>query len=59
VSDDALSVLVPILEDIVGMDAAGIHQLFESHGLLLQEWNKVRTDLLTIRETDSATSEAA
>jgi predicted HAD superfamily phosphohydrolase len=59
VSDDALSVLVPILEDIVGMDAAGIHRLFESHGLLLQEWNKVRTDLLTIRETDSATSEAA
>jgi len=54
VSDDALSVLVPILEDIVGMDAAGIHALFESHGLVLQDWNKVRTDLVTIRETDAA-----
>ena len=53
-SDDALSVLVPILEDIVGMDAMGIHALFESHGLLLQEWEKVQTDLVTIRESDAA-----
>jgi 2-hydroxy-3-keto-5-methylthiopentenyl-1-phosphate phosphatase len=53
-SDDAVSVLVPILEDIVGMDAAAIHALFESNGLVLQEWEKVQTDLLTIRETDAA-----
>jgi len=53
-SDDAVSVLVPILEDIVGMDASGIHALFESRGLVLQEWDKVQTDLLTIRETDAA-----
>ena len=59
VSDDALSVLVPILEDIVGLDAAKIHALFESHGLLLQEWNKVRTYLLTIRETDASTRAVA
>src|SRR2546429_2752718 len=37
-SDDALSVLVPILEEIVGMDAGGIHALFEARGLVLQEW---------------------
>jgi len=53
-SDDALSVLVPILEEIVGLDAAGIKALFESHGFVLQEWNKVRTDLVTIRETEVA-----
>ncbi len=53
-SDDAVSVLVPILEDIVRIDERGIHALFESHGLVLQEWDKVQTDLLTIRETDSA-----
>jgi 2-hydroxy-3-keto-5-methylthiopentenyl-1-phosphate phosphatase len=53
-SDDAVSVLVPILEEIVHMDARGIHALFESHGLLLQEWDKVQTDLVTIRETDTA-----
>lgn len=52
-SEDALSVLVPILEEIVGMDAVAIRALFESHGLVLQEWSKVRTDLLTIRETDA------
>src|SRR2546429_8748928 len=53
-SDDALSVLVPIFEEIVGMDAGGIHALFEARGLVLQEWDKVQTDLLTIRETDAA-----
>jgi predicted HAD superfamily phosphohydrolase len=53
-SDDALSVLVPILEEIVGVDAPGIQALFESHGFVLQEWNKVRTDLVTIREMETA-----
>ncbi|HXG64294.1 MAG TPA: haloacid dehalogenase-like hydrolase [Blastocatellia bacterium] len=47
-SDDALSVLIPILEDIAEYDAARIRSLFESHGLLIQEWDKVRTDWLTI-----------
>ncbi len=50
-SDDALSVLVPILEDIVGLDATHIRALFEEHGFLIQEWEKVRTDWLTIRES--------
>jgi HAD superfamily phosphoserine phosphatase-like hydrolase len=50
-SDDALSVVVPILEDIVGLDSAKIRALFESHGFVLQEWNKIRTDSLTIRDT--------
>jgi 2-hydroxy-3-keto-5-methylthiopentenyl-1-phosphate phosphatase len=51
-SDNALSVLVPILEDIVGWDSSRIRALFESHGFVLQEWDKIRTDSLTIRETD-------
>ena len=50
-SDNALSVLVPILEDIVGWDSSRIHELFEAHGFVLQEWDKIRTDTLTIRET--------
>jgi phosphoserine phosphatase len=55
VSDDALSVLVPVLEDIVGWkDPARIRSLFERHGLQIHEWDKVRKDSLTIRE--SATS---
>jgi len=47
-SDDALSVLVPILEAIAGWDSTRIRALFESHGFVLQEWAKVRTDSLTI-----------
>jgi HAD superfamily phosphoserine phosphatase-like hydrolase len=51
-SDDALSVLVPVLEDIVGWtDPLLIRSLFERYGLQIQEWDKVRTDFLTIRES--------
>ncbi|MEO6723972.1 MAG: HAD-IB family phosphatase [Blastocatellia bacterium] len=50
-SEDALSPLIPILEDIVGWrDPVQIRGLFEIHGLQIQEWDKVRTDWLTIRE---------
>ena len=52
-SDDALSVLIPILEDILGWDSTRIRALFESHGLLLQEWDKVRTDSLRISSVNS------
>lgn len=56
-SDDALSPLIPVLEDIIGIeDPAGIRAFFEPHGLQIQEWNKVRTDWLTIAssaETDA------
>jgi len=58
-SDDALSVLVPVLEEIVGMDSGGVRALFESHGFVLQEWDKVRTDSLTIRQSAAAPAVAA
>jgi predicted HAD superfamily phosphohydrolase len=44
VSDDAPSVLAPILEEIVRYDSRQIRTLFEEHGVLIQEWDKVRTD---------------
>lgn len=47
-SDDALSVLVPILEEIAGWDTARIRTFFEAQGLLIQEWDRVRADWLTI-----------
>jgi len=50
ISDDALSVLVPILEEIAGFGPAQIRALFEDHGLVIQEWDRVRTDWLTIRD---------
>ena len=58
-SDDALSVLVPVLEEIVGWDAAQIRAFFEARGFLIQEWDKVRTDLLTLRSTGGEGEPAA
>jgi len=48
ISDDALSVLVPILEEVAGYSSAQIRRLFEENGLVIQEWDRVRTDWLTI-----------
>jgi phosphoserine phosphatase len=48
-STNALAVLAPILEDIVGWSRPQIRSFFESHGLLIQEWDRVRTDWLTLR----------
>ncbi|MBI1966599.1 MAG: HAD-IB family phosphatase [Gemmatimonadetes bacterium] len=50
ISDDALSVLVPILEEIVAWGPVQIRALFERQGLVIQEWDRVRTDWLTIRD---------
>jgi HAD superfamily phosphoserine phosphatase-like hydrolase len=56
-SDDALSPLIPILEDLLGWnDSNQIRALFEACGLQIQEWDKVRTDWLTIRELPAITS---
>jgi len=48
-SRSAVAVLVPIFEDIVHWDRLRIRQFFESYGLLIQEWDRVRTDWLTLR----------
>src|ERR1700722_4375287 len=48
-STSALGVLVPILEKIVGKGRAQIRTFLESYGFLIQEWDKVRTDWLTLR----------
>jgi 2-hydroxy-3-keto-5-methylthiopentenyl-1-phosphate phosphatase len=47
--DNAIVVLVPILENIVGWQRPQIRKFIESHGFLIQEWNSVRTDWLTLR----------
>lgn len=47
-SEDALSVLVPVLEEVLGWDSARIRSFFESHGFSLHEWSKVRTDTITL-----------
>lgn len=47
-SDDALSVLVPVFEEILGWDSTRIRAFFEAQGFVLREWDKARTDSLTI-----------
>lgn len=49
-SDNAFGVVVPVLEQIAGYGPAQIRSLFESYSLTLQEWEKARTDRLTVRE---------
>lgn len=50
-SDDALSVLVPILEDALGWESANVRRFFEAQGFALREWDKMRTDTITICPT--------
>jgi 2-hydroxy-3-keto-5-methylthiopentenyl-1-phosphate phosphatase len=58
-SDNAIAMLVPILEEIVQWDRIRIRELFESHGFLIHEWAKVSTDWLTIRNADGTEGAAA
>jgi hypothetical protein len=50
-SDDAFSVMVPILEQVLGLSSREIRSVFESYGLHLQEWEKARTDRVIVRES--------
>lgn len=47
-SEDALSILIPIVEEILGWNAYQVRSFFEQHGFILQEWEKVQTDSLSI-----------
>ena len=48
-SDNALATLVPILEEIAGWTRPKIRRLFESYGFLIQGWESVQTDWVTLR----------
>ena len=48
ISQNAFSVLIPILERIVGWRSTEIREFFESNALRLQDWEKARTDRVTI-----------
>ena len=58
-STNALGVLIPILEEIVGWDRAQIRAFAEAQGFLIQEWDKVNTDVVTIRDNSPASVSAA
>jgi HAD superfamily phosphoserine phosphatase-like hydrolase len=48
-SDSALTVLIPILEDILKWHSAQIRDFFESYSLAVQEWDKARTDRVALQ----------
>jgi 2-hydroxy-3-keto-5-methylthiopentenyl-1-phosphate phosphatase len=50
-SDNTMSVLVPVMEDVLRWDSLKIRRFFAQRGLTLREWDKMRTDMLTIEET--------
>ena len=54
-STSAVAVLAPILEEVAGWERFRIRGFFESNGLLIQEWERVRTDWLTVRPASSET----
>jgi HAD superfamily phosphoserine phosphatase-like hydrolase len=56
-SDNATSVFVPILEDILKWDAEQIREFFEAYGLSVQGWDKIRTDWLTFHKTAAKSRE--
>jgi 2-hydroxy-3-keto-5-methylthiopentenyl-1-phosphate phosphatase len=59
ISNHAPAMLIPILEKIVGWDRQRIRAFFESYGFLIQGWDRVRTDWLTIRSASLPLMEAA
>ncbi len=58
-SSNALGVLIPILEEIAGWDRIQIRGFLEAQGFLIQEWDKVSTDVVMIRDHSSATPQPA
>jgi phosphoserine phosphatase len=50
-SDSAFSIMVPVLDQILGWRPGEIRTLFESNGLTLREWEKERKDRVTISES--------
>jgi phosphoserine phosphatase len=49
-SENAFSIMVPILDQLLHWRTGDIRELFESYGLTLSEWEKDRTDRVKIGE---------
>ncbi len=57
-SDSAFAVLAPILEEVARWERSRIRAFFETNGMLIQEWERVRTDWLTVRPAITEPAEA-
>ena len=52
-SENAFSIMVPVLDQLLRWRTGDIRELFESYGLTLNEWEKDRTDRVRIGEVPS------
>jgi len=50
-SANAMGVLVPVLERVMNWNSAEIRRFFGSYELTLLEWDRMRTDILTIQDS--------
>jgi len=50
---------VPVLEEVLHWDSPEIRRFFATRGLVLREWDKMRTDMLTIEENTVPDTSAA
>ncbi len=50
ISDNAFSILVPILDQVLSWEMRPIRDLFESYGLTLSGWERERTDRVEVGE---------
>jgi phosphoserine phosphatase len=57
-SDNACSVLVPVLHQVLGMRTAEVRSLFELNGLMLHDWERAHTDRVMILEAPAMTAPA-
>jgi phosphoserine phosphatase len=53
-SDNAFSVLVPVLHQVLGLRTSEIRSLFESSGMELRDWERARTDRVMILEAPAS-----
>jgi len=47
-SESAISIVVPVLDQVLGMPSGRIRNVLESNGLRLRDWERARTDRVTI-----------
>ena len=57
-SDNAFSIMVPILHQLLHWGTGEIRELFESYGLTLNEWERDRTDRVKVDESIRPQGEA-
>ncbi len=53
-SDSAFSVVAPALRHVAGWSPSRLRELFAAYGLSVSEWERARTDRLTLSEIEPA-----